>query len=122
MNAAPHRLLLEGIELFNSRQFFDSHEVLEHLWNEQSLPEKEFTQGIIQIAVGFYHLLRGNFEGANKLLRRGSERVGKFPDGYLGIQTQKFLTKVNAVMEKSISLQSVPESELPLIEFHAKLE
>jgi uncharacterized protein len=111
----PHQLLLHGIELFNSRQFFDSHEVLEDLWNQQSLPDKEFTQGIIQIAVGFYHLLRGNFEGANKLLARGTARVGKFPGNYLGFDTASFLTAVKEVADKSNLQQSVSESDLPRV-------
>ena len=108
-----HPLLVRGIELFNCMEFFECHEVLEELWNQQSLPEKEFTQGLIQIAVGFYHLRRDNFEGANKLLARGTTRVGKFPPNYLGFDLAMFLTDVETVMKKSNRQQAVSESEFP---------
>jgi hypothetical protein len=66
-----------GIDLFNEREFFECHEVLEDVWREQTDPERTLTQGIIQIAVGLYHAGRDNFVGAEKLLIRGIERVEK---------------------------------------------
>jgi hypothetical protein len=68
----------KGIEQFNDREFFECHEVLEALWNDQSEPEKQLTQGILQIAVGYYHYLRGNYEGTRRLFRRGLPRVKLF--------------------------------------------
>lgn len=70
--------LIQGIDLFNQKKFFEAHEVLEELWNDQPEPEKQLTQGLIQIAVGYHHLLRGNFVGAKKLLIKGFERLKPF--------------------------------------------
>lgn len=64
-----------GIELFNGEEYFECHEVLEDVWREQVDPERQLTQGIIQIAVALYHARRDNFAGAEKLLMRGLARV-----------------------------------------------
>lgn len=69
---------LKGIELFNEREFFECHEVLEELWNAQEEPEKQLTQGILQIAVAYYHYLRGNYSGTCKLFHRAWPRISSF--------------------------------------------
>jgi predicted metal-dependent hydrolase len=69
---------LKGIELFNEREFFECHEVLEELWNDQQEPEKQLTQGILQIAVAYYHYLRGNYSGTCKLFHRAWPRISGF--------------------------------------------
>lgn len=69
-----------GLSQFNKRQFFDCHETLEDVWKELEGDEKEITQAVIQIAVGYYHLSRNNTEGARKLLKRGFERLAPFSD------------------------------------------
>ena len=56
-----------GIEQFNQQDFFDCHETLEDLWRLDTSGERELIQGIIQIAVGYYHYLRENRVGALKL-------------------------------------------------------
>lgn len=68
-------LFFKGIELFNQEQFYDCHEVLEVVWRDQVDPEKQLTQGIIQVAVALYHCRRDNYVGAEKLLLRGLERI-----------------------------------------------
>lgn len=73
--AAYDQRFVEGVRLFNEREFFDCHEVLEDLWNDQQGSEKQLTQGILQIGVGYYHYLRSNSNGARKLLARGLGRL-----------------------------------------------
>ena len=63
--------LNHGIELFNRGEFFDAHEVLEDVWRAAPEEEKKFLQGIIQVAVAFYHYGNGNSIGACSVLRRG---------------------------------------------------
>ncbi len=75
MSEALPPALKKGIEEFNRRDYFQCHETLEELWHRQGEPERQFTQGIIQIAVAYHHLLRGNQRGARKLFRRGLERL-----------------------------------------------
>lgn len=68
-------LLRRGIELFNQREFFDCHEVLEEAWTPERDPRRLFLQALIHIAVGFYHAERGNPAGAMGQLRKGLRKL-----------------------------------------------
>jgi predicted metal-dependent hydrolase len=72
---SPQQRLREGIGLFNRGEFFECHEILEAAWLEAAGAEKNFLQGLIQVAVSFYHLRRGNFTGSSRLLRAGLEKL-----------------------------------------------
>lgn len=100
--------MIEGIRLFNEREFFDCHEILEELWNDQVEPEKQLTQGIIQIAVAYYHALRGNRVGAERLIIKGLPRVKKFLPEFKTIQLLSF---VEAVEKDFESVKSGAEAE-----------
>jgi len=73
-------LFVRGIEEFNREEFYQCHETLEEYWQSlpPQLPERQIVQGIIQIAVGFYHLRRDNVKGALKLFTRGNGRLQAF--------------------------------------------
>lgn len=92
--------LLKGIDQFNCGEFFLCHETLESLWKTQSEPERQFTQGIIQIAVGYYHLERGNHPGACKLFRRGLERIQRYEPAYRGINVAALASAVALDLER----------------------
>lgn len=70
-------LFHKGVELFNAGEFHECHEVLEVFWKEEPEPDRQLTQGIIQVAVAMYHAERGNFVGSEKLLVRGLQRIEK---------------------------------------------
>jgi hypothetical protein len=42
--------------LFNSGRYYEAHDVLEHLWLEETGPDHAFFKGLIQIAGAFVHL------------------------------------------------------------------
>ncbi|AFY36381.1 DUF309 domain-containing protein [Calothrix sp. PCC 7507] len=81
----------QGVEQFNSGQFYACHDTLEALWIEASEPEKTFYQGILQIAVALYHLGNGNWRGAVILLGEGSNRLRRYPSNYGGIELEELL-------------------------------
>jgi hypothetical protein len=47
----------EGVELFNAGEYYACHDVLEGLWNDSPEPRRSILHGILQCAVGLYHLL-----------------------------------------------------------------
>ena len=98
----------KGIAEFNRCQFFECHETLEALWQHQGEPERQFTQGIIQIAVGFYHLLRNNRTGAQRLFERGLGRIRRFPPDHLGLNMHEF---AHAVADNLSILKTTPVDE-----------
>lgn len=93
----------QGVEQFNSGQFYACHDTLEALWIEASEPEKTFYQGILQIAVSLYHLGNGNYRGAAILLGEGSNRLRRYPSSYGGIDVDELLDD-SAVLLKAIQV------------------
>ncbi len=75
---------LKFFELFNERDFYECHEVLEDLWMETTGDERSYYQGLIQTATAFYHLENGNYAGARKLFTTGLSYLAPYPDHYLG--------------------------------------
>ncbi len=49
-------------------------------------PSRDFFQGLIQAAVGFYHLGNGNRPGAITLLRRSLAHLDRYPARYAGVE------------------------------------
>lgn len=82
---SPMELLAQGAEHFNAERFFQAHECWETAWHPSPEPEREFWQGITQIAVGLTHRQRGNLNGAIRLLRRGAERAASYGDRMHGL-------------------------------------
>lgn len=74
MDALPPGLR-QGVEEFNRACFFEAHDTLEELWRDTSGPLRLFYQGLIQLAVGFYHLSNGNRRGALNLLEKGLAKL-----------------------------------------------
>lgn len=67
--------------LFDAGLYFEVHELLEPHWFRAVGPEREALQGLIQIAVGFQHLVNGNRRGALALLHEGAAKTaaGRLP-------------------------------------------
>ena len=77
----PRAKTREGILLFNRREFFECHEVLEEVWVAERGPLRLFLQSLIHVAVGFYHSQRGNPVGALRQLRKGLRKLRPYlPD------------------------------------------
>jgi uncharacterized protein len=81
----PDDLLLPPLEsLALSQQMLDegrpfhAHEVLEASWKAAPPDERDFWQGLAQLAVGLTHAHRGNATGAATLLRRGAARISPY--------------------------------------------
>jgi predicted metal-dependent hydrolase len=100
----------EGIELFNRREFFECHEVLEDVWNQLKGEERVFVQAMIQVAVGFVHWTRGNPIGAQSLWRRALLKLERFDGLYLHID-------VASLCESVRLFASHPNTAFPEIRF-----
>jgi hypothetical protein len=83
--ADPERLLDIGIEHFNAHLFFQAHETWETAWHASPEDERDFWQGLTQVAVGFTHYQRGNPKGSVTLLQRGARKIVKYGDAYKGV-------------------------------------
>jgi hypothetical protein len=52
----------------NSGQYFECHETLEEIWQEERGDVRDLYKGLIQVAAAFVHVRRNNHFGANRLL------------------------------------------------------
>ncbi len=83
--------LRRGIDLFNARDFFECHEVLEQAWIHEAEPRKLFLQSIIHLAVAFHHLGRGNRTGGVRQLRRAVRKLQPYLPACEGVDTATIL-------------------------------
>jgi len=67
--------IIRAAALWDARLFFEVHEVLEAVWQRASGDTRQALQGLIQIAVAFYHLAGGNLRGARQLMTDGRSRL-----------------------------------------------
>lgn len=96
-------LYLRGIEEFNRRRYFESHEVWEGLWIGEKGPGRSFYKGLIQAAVALYHLERGNSHGAMKLLQGSRRYLMAFRPRYLGLDVDRFLAALERFVERTLA-------------------
>lgn len=94
------RALLKGATLFNHGLFFEVHEVLEVQWKQEAGDLKVFLQGLIQVAVAFYHLENQNYRGALVLLKEGLEKLLPYRPRFLGVELETFTAKLEAYYQE----------------------
>jgi predicted metal-dependent hydrolase len=78
----------KGLAQFNDRHFFECHDTLEDVWSGVRGAPRDFFQGLIQLAVGFYHLGNGNPKGAATVLRRALVRLDRYPPRYADVELE----------------------------------
>jgi hypothetical protein len=107
----------QGVKEFNQQQFYDCHDTLEALWMEAAESQKRFYQGILQIAVGCYHLGNLNWRGAVILLGEGIKRLRDYQPVHENVDISQLLAESSELLR---ALQQIePES---IGEFVQKLE
>jgi predicted metal-dependent hydrolase len=100
LSGEERRQVAEGMAQFNRGLFFECHDTLEDVWTGVRGPSRDFFQGLIQVAVGFYHLGNDNRGGAATMLRRGLGRLSKYPDGYGGVELLRLRREVQEWLER----------------------
>jgi predicted metal-dependent hydrolase len=115
------RSLEKGIAEFNAGYFFECHDTLEDLWTGIRGPSRDFFQGLIQVAVGFYHFGNGNQGGALTLLRRGLQRLGKYGDRYCGLELRGLRDELSSWRARIEAGQGFPEGLEALPKYRRRL-
>ena len=91
-------LLRRGILLFNNREFFQCHEVLEEAWAPKRGPRRVFLQALIHVAVGFYHCQRGNPDGASRQLRKALRKLDAYLPSCEGVDAARLYLEARGVL------------------------
>ena len=105
----PPEALATAEALIAQGRPFAAHEVLEGAWKEAPEAERDFWQGLAQVAVGLTHAQRGNAGGAVALLERACERL----TSYAG--TKPYDVDVDGVRRRAHELaETIKKQGLPV--------
>jgi len=92
--------LLKGIHEFNEGEFFEQHETLEALWRATDTDVRYLYQGILLVGVGFYHLGRGNYHGAQAKLAAGIEMLEWFAPACQTVDVADLIARTRPALEQ----------------------
>ncbi|MBI3734082.1 MAG: DUF309 domain-containing protein [Chloroflexi bacterium] len=88
----PCAQFIRGLEQFNRGEFFAQHETLEALWIEEKNEVRSLYKGILQIGVGYHHLLdRRNYHGAVSKLSSGCRWLEAFRPRCCGVEVARLI-------------------------------
>ena len=91
---------MEGISLFNRGEYFEAHEALEDAWREETNKVRELYRGVLQVAVVYLHITRGNYYGAVKVYERSKKWLKDWPDVCRGIKVGKLRLDAEKVISE----------------------
>src|SRR5512141_3089054 len=84
-----------GILLFNQGRYFEAHEELEAAWRDEKGKIRELYQGILEAAVTYLHITRGNYAGAVKVHGRSMRWLKDWPEHCRGVDVGQLRRDLN---------------------------
>jgi predicted metal-dependent hydrolase len=112
-----HPEAVHGIHLFNHQDFFEAHEALEAAWKDEKGPIRDLYRGILQVAVGYYHLKRGNITGTRKMFHRCRQWLRLFPGQCRGVDVARLIWDYQSVEARLDRLASESPTTLESLIF-----
>ncbi len=97
-------LALSGIEKFNQGAYYVCHDDLEEAWRQDSGLGRDLYRGLLQTAVAYYQIERGNYRGAIKMLLRMRQWLNPMPPVCRGVNVEKLLEDAAAVQDALAAL------------------
>jgi hypothetical protein len=92
-------LFHRGVALFNATRYWHAHEAWEDLWRAAPDEERDFYQGLIQVAAGLLHLSRRNARGARNKLTEGLARLRPYQPTHRGVFVNELIGKGERILE-----------------------
>lgn len=90
--------IMEGIDLFNNHMFFEAHDFFEDIWMECDNKDRLFFQGLVQISVGCFHFISGNYKGALSQWKKSSGKLKKYLPKYRKIDIESLIIDLNVLI------------------------
>ena len=88
-----------GLELLNSGEYYEAHEVLEHAWMEAPEWRGYLYRALLQVSVAYLHVQRRNYAGAAKMLLRLRQWLEPLPDRCSGVDVAMLKRNVREFSE-----------------------
>ncbi|GMV86782.1 MAG: hypothetical protein AMXMBFR80_26370 [Dehalococcoidia bacterium] len=97
--------LARACEEFNRGLFYECHETLEEIWQQEHGPVRDLYKGLIQVAAAFVHITRGNYAGAERLCRTALGYLAPYRgSGALGFDVDRIASDVEDAHGRIIAL------------------
>ena len=93
-------LFEEGVNFFNAGKYYEAHEVWEDAWRLEEGSRRRFYQGLIQAAVGLYHLSRSNTTGARSQLAKSIRNLSDYAASEHRIDAPDLIAQLSAVRDE----------------------
>jgi hypothetical protein len=97
-------LFHQGVEYFNTAEWFEAHEVWEDIWHLASGDKKMFYQGLIQAAVTIEHVRRGNPRGVRAVHKTFLTKFKNISGIYMGINVDALQAEVTKFVQPILDL------------------
>jgi hypothetical protein len=96
--AEADRLMRRGVALFNGVRYWHAHEAWETLWRAAAEDDRDFYQGLIQVAAGLLHLQRRNARGARNKLSEGLDKLENYQPMHRGVLVSELVGKCRRIL------------------------
>ena len=110
------RLFREGVALFNGVRYWHAHEAWETVWRAAPDEDRDFYQGLIQVAAGLLHLQRRNLRGARNKIGEGIDKLRAYEPAYHGIFVNELIGQGTRLMD-DLNAGHLPYLIPPVIRF-----
>jgi uncharacterized protein len=114
--AEADELFRRAVALFNGVRYWHAHEAWETLWRAAPDEERDFYQGLIQLAAGLLHLQRRNRRGARNKLREGVAKLEPYQPAHHGIFVNELIGRAERILD-DIDAGFLPYLIPPVIRF-----
>src|SRR5689334_19653090 len=109
--------LRDGIRLFNDRQFFECHEILEPFYQETDDENKAFLEGLIQLAAAFrLYWEFGETKGPVRMIHQALIRFENYQPTFLQIQVEKLCRASEAWAQAAEGNAAELAANIPIIQ------
>jgi uncharacterized protein len=86
----------KGLRLLRAGEYFAAHEALEEAWRAADTGERDFFQGLVHVAVGWYQAGRGRRVGCERQLEKAARRLAPYAPEHRGVDVAALLAQVEA--------------------------
>ena len=107
--------LEQAVQLFNQSDFYGAHDGFENLWRNARAEERQFFQGLVQVAVAFHFRSEQNLPGALGLLDLATRNLAAYAGECHGLQLTALLCTLSAwrsALLNESSLSSPPRIDI----------
>lgn len=110
------RLFREAVALFNGVRYWHAHEAWETLWRAAPDEDRDFYQGLIQVAAGLLHLQRRNMRGARNKLAEGLAKLRPYEPAHRGVFVNELIGEARRLLD-DLERGHLPYLISPVIRF-----